>query len=398
MSDGQKTFWLSTAFVVVIAIGGVTLWEVTNDTSAETLAALNAKIEQTNATLARVQKATSSGAMTRSLDQLEDNIKSTNKALAEIQRTIAAGNVRERLDMLEKNLKTINASLVSVQKSLPPADLASKVAAIDSKIKALDGKLAEAPKGVDQALGEIKASLKSTDASIAAFKQAMPQQNLADQINPLNEQIKSLNGTLADFQKSTSLDGVKKQLAALNSKLESTTKALAGGGTEDATALKTAVGDLQKSVGDVAKLKEALKPPPKEAVVFYLHMPNAENLPQKVASISPLDIQFEKIGSTDDNGQAAVIIPKLKALVEGRSGCSISVAGYADTVGGDKVNLKISQRRARNIAQKIKEAFAGSEVQVNEAAWGERRLKNWTPDGTADESNRRVDIAVNCKS
>ena len=368
MSDGQKTFWLSTAFVVVIAIGGVTLWEVTNDTSAETLAALNAKIEQTNATLARVQKATSSGAMTRSLDQLEDNIKSTNKALAEIQRTIAAGNVRDRLDTLEKSIKSIDASLTSVQKSLPPADLASKVAAIDSTIKALDGKLAEAPKSVDQALGEIKASLKSTDASIAALKQAMPQKNLADQINPLNDQIKSLNGTLADIQKSTSLDGVKKQLAALSNKLETTNKAVAGGSQ------------------------------PKEAVVFYLHMPNAENLPQKVASISPLDIQFEKIGSTDDNGQAAVIIPKLKALVEGRSGCSISVAGYADTVGGDKVNLKISQKRARNIAQKIKEAFAGSEVQVNEAAWGERRLKNWTPDGTADENNRRVDIAVNCKS
>ncbi len=368
MSDGQKTFWLSAAFVVVIAIGGVTLWKVTAAPTQDDLAALNAKIEQTNATLTQVQKATASEAITKGLAQLQDNIKGTNDALADIQRTIAAGNVRERLDALEKGLKSIDASLASVQKSLPPADLASKVAAVDSEIKALGGKVAEAPKGVDQALGEIKASLKSTDAAIAALKQAMPQQNLADQINPLNEQIKSLNGTLADIQKSTSLDGVKKQLAALGSKLETTNKAMAGGSQ------------------------------PKEAVVFYLHMPNAENLPQKVASISPLDIQFEKIGSTDDNGQAGVIIPKLKALVEGRSGCSISVAGYADTLGGDKVNLKISQRRARNIAQKIKEAFAGSQVQVNEAAWGERRLRNWTPDGTADENNRRVDIAVNCKS
>ena len=156
-------------------------------------------------------------------------------------------------------------------------------------------------------------------------------------------------------------------MAALSSKLETTNKAVAS------------------------------KPQPKEAVVFYLHMPNEKNLPQKVASISPLDIQFEKIGSTDDSGQAAIIIPKLKALVEGRSGCTISVAGYADTLGGDQVNLKISQKRAKNIAQKIKAAFSSSKVQVNEAAWGERRLKNWTPDGTANENNRRVDIAVNCK-
>ena len=46
MSDGQKTFWLSAAFVVVIAIGGVTLWTVTKDTSADSLAALNAKVER----------------------------------------------------------------------------------------------------------------------------------------------------------------------------------------------------------------------------------------------------------------------------------------------------------------------------------------------------------------
>ena len=389
MSDGQKTFWLSAAFVVVIAIGGVTLWKVTTAPSQDDLAALNAKIEQTNATLTQVQKATASEAITKGLAQLQDNIKGTNDALADIQRTIAAGNVRDRFDTLEKSIKSIDASLAAAQKSLPPADLASKVAAIDSEIKALNGKLADAPNAD---------AIKGVTDQLAAIKQAMPQQGLGDRIAPLSDQIKALNGTLADIQKSSSLDGVKTQLAALSSKLESTTKALAGDGTEDAAALKTAVGDLQKSVSDVTKLKDALKPPPKEAVVFYLHMPNAENLPQKVASISPLDIQFEKIGSTDDNGQAAVIIPKLKALVEGRADCSISVAGYADTLGGDKVNLKISQRRARNIAQKIKEAFAGSKVQVNEAAWGERRLKNWTPDGTADENNRRVDIAVNCKS
>ena len=231
--------------------------------------------------------------------------------------------------------------------------------ALESDIKALSGALSDIPKA---------AALKSVADQIAAIKQAMPQQNLADQIDPLNDKIKSLNDTLADIQKSTSLDGVKKQLAALNSKLESTSKAVAG------------------------------ESQPKEAVVFYLHMPNEKNLPQKVASIQPLDIQFEKIGSTDDNGQAALIIPKLKALVQGRNGCTISVAGYADTVGGDQVNLKISQKRAQNIAQKIKAAFSGSDVKVNEAAWGERRLKAWTPDGTANENNRRVDIAVNCKS
>jgi outer membrane protein OmpA-like peptidoglycan-associated protein len=332
MSDGQKTFLFSAAFVVVIAIGGVTLWKVVTGPTKHELAALNAKIEATNTALAQVQKATASKAMTQGLAELQDNIKSTNKALADIQRTIAAGNVRDRLDTLEKSVKGIDASLASLQKSQAAADLGGKVAAVESEVKALSGQTA---------------SLNG----------------VANQISPLNDKIKSLNDTLADIQKSTSLDGVKTQLTALSNKLESTNKA----------------------VGN-------------EAVVFYLHMPNSENLPQKVASISPLDIQFEKVGSTDDNGRAAVIIPKLKALVEGRTGCTISVAGYADTLGNDKVNLKISQKRAQNIAQKIKDAFSGGKVQVNVAAWGERRLQKWTPDAIADEANRRVDIAVNCKS
>ena len=315
MSEGQKTFWLSAAFVVVIAISGVTLWKVQTSPTQDDLAALNAKVEQTNAKLAQLQKATASEALTKGLGQLADNIKSTNAALADIQRTVAAGNARDRLDALEKNIKAIDASLASLQKSQQAADITGTVT--------------------------------------------------ADQINPLNEKIKSLNDTLTDIQKSTSLDGVKTQLAALSSKLESANKT-AGGGSQ-----------------------------PREAVVFYLHMPNENNLPQKVASVQPLDIQFAKIGSADDNGQAALIIPKLKSLIEGRKDCTISVAGYADTLGGDQANLEISHKRAQNIAQKIKAAF--SNVKVNEAAWGERRLKAWTPDGTANENNRRVDIAVNCK-
>ncbi len=395
MSDGQKTFWLSAAFVVVIAIGGVTLWQVMTGPTQEDLAALRAKVEATNTKLAQVQKATASEAIAKGLEQLQDNIKGTNEALAGIQRTIAAGNVRDRLDRLEKSLKGIDASLATLQKAQGSAGAGDKVAALESSVKALSDKLTGGPN--EAALKGVIDKVDQLGATLAAIKQAMPKQDLADQIGPLNDRIKSLNDTLADIQKSTSLDGVKTQLAALSSKLESASKAVAGGSQEDTTAITSAVDKLKASVDEVAKLKTTLKPPPKEAVVFYLHMPNEKNLPEKVASVQPLDIQYAQIGSTDDNGQASVIIPKLKQLVEGRKDCTISVAGYADTVGGDQVNLKISQRRARNIAQKIKAAFSGSDVKVNEAAWGERRLKAWTPDGTANENNRRVDIAVNCK-
>ncbi len=394
MSDGQKTFWLSAAFVVVIALTGVTLWQVTTRPTKDDLAALNAKVEETNGKLAEVQKATATKALAEGLTQLQDNIKGTNAALAKIQSTIAAGDVRERLDTLEKNMKAVDTALTSLQKAAVEADLGGKVDALGAKVASLSG--------VTSQLGANLADLKS---SVASVKDAMPKQNLADQIGPLNDKIKSLNDTLASIEKSTSLDGVKKQLAALSSKLETTNKAVTGGNQEDTAALGSAVDKLKASLDqvaklksnldEVAKLKDALKPPPREAVVFYLHMPNEKNLPQKIASVQPLDIQFAKIGSTDDDGQAAIIIPKLKTLIEGRKDCAISVAGYADTLGGDKVNLEISQKRAQNIAQKIKAALP--DVTVNVAAWGERRLQKWTPDATADENNRRVDISVNCK-
>jgi outer membrane protein OmpA-like peptidoglycan-associated protein len=384
MSDGQKTFWLSAGFLVVIALAAATLWQVTTRPTKDDLAALNAKVEQTNAKLAEVQKATATKTLAEGLTQLQDNIKGTNAALAKIQSTIAAGNVRERLDTLEKNMQAIDASLKSLQKAQATADLGGKVTALGAKVNSLAN--------VTSQLGAKMANLSSVVSSV---HDAMPKQNLADQIGPLNDKIKSLSATLGDIEKSTSLDGVKKQLAALNGKLESTNKAISGGGTDDTAALDSTLDKLKASLDQVAKLKAALKPPPKEAVVFYLHMPNEKNLPQKIASVQPLDIQFAKIGSTDDNGQAALIIPKLKTLIEGRKDCTISVAGFADTLGSDKLNLKISQQRAQNIAQKIKEAIP--DVKVNVAAWGERRLQTWTPDATADENNRRVDISVNCK-
>ncbi|HZD89791.1 MAG TPA: hypothetical protein VE224_06810 [Pseudolabrys sp.] len=378
MSEGQKTFWLSAAFIVVIVIGGVTLWQVMTGPTAEDIAVLNAKIQETNTKLAQVQKTAATAPLMRGLDDLQDNLKSTNAALANIQQTIAA-----------------------LQKAQPAAGLGEKVAAVESEIKNLSGKIASVPsaaalKSVTDQVGQIDASLKNADVTLAAIKQAMPKQNLADQIDPLNDKIKSLNDTLSAIQKSTSLDGVKKQLAALNSKLEKTGKAAPGEHKAGSGTLEAEVDQLKTSVAEIAKLKDALKPPPKEAVVFYLRMPNEKNLPEKIAAVQPLDIQFQKIGSTDDNGQAAIIIPKLKTLLEGRKGCSISVAGFADTLGSDSLNLHISQKRAQNIAQKIKAAFP--DVTVNTAAWGERRLQKWTPDATPNPNNRRVDIAVNCKN
>jgi predicted nucleic acid-binding Zn-ribbon protein len=393
MPDRQNTFWLGAAFAIVIAICGAILWRVASSPTEAELKALKGKIENMNAALAQVKKATASEAITDGLAQLDAKIKATNNALGGIQ-------------------TAVNDSLTELKKALPAGDVGAKFAALSGEIKTIDAKLADlqkaaALKGVTDQLDQLGANLKSVDSTLADIKQAVLNQNLASQIDALNDKIESLNDSLVETQKATSLD-VKKELTSLNNKVEGEFQMASASRGQATGSLQSTIDSLKKSINDIStlrpkladdlgKIESAINPQPKNAVVVYLHMPNSNNLGENVAPVLPLSIEFQKIGSADDSGQAAMIIPKLKGIVEGRTGCTISVVGFADTLGGDQVNLEISQKRARNIAQKIKNALAGSGVQVNEAAWGERRLKDWTPDGTANESNRRVDIAVNCK-
>lgn len=90
--------------------------------------------------------------------------------------------------------------------------------------------------------------------------------------------------------------------------------------------------------------------------------------------------------------QVAKIVPEIqKHLTAGP--CQINVTGFADTLGNDINNLKLSRERADYVAQRLR--VAKLEVYSVEA-WGERRLKVHTYDGVNNEYNRRADIDVHC--
>ena len=154
-----------------------------------------------------------------------------------------------------------------------------------------------------------------------------------------------------------------------------------------------AIGSLQQSLASVMA-------PPRSAtdlVVVHVATPVA-GAPAGAAGtpIAPLSVQFQKIGGTDETAQTATIVARLKDMLKDRQGCAISVAGYADTLGDDDINLEVSKERAHTIATKLREAL-GDNVQVAETAWGERRLQELTTDNVASKANRRVDVAVQCK-
>ena len=397
MTEGQRSIWFGAAFVVVIALAGATLWKVAkpSDDIARHLAALDDKIDAASATLEKLQTATAGLEIDQKLAKLSDKIDRTNAGLAKVQ---APADVEAKLGQLASKLDETNAALAELQKGTLLKSVADKIEALNAGIKETDTTLADITKSIPQGgldakigarLDALGNDLKTVSGTVGEIKQNMPGQKLSDQIATVSGEIKNLNNSLAALQKAS---------------------ADAGAGSN--TALSGAVGDLKKDIDtasslgtklgeQVAKLEQATKaaaePKPSDLMVVYLRVPEEKQMPQTVATVTPLTVQFVRIGSSDDKGQGQAIVAKLKDIIKGRKECTISVVGFADTLGADNVNLEISKKRAATVAAELKKAFEGTGVQINEAAWGERRLKDWTPDNTPNVANRRVDVAVDCK-
>jgi len=408
MTEGQKSSWLGAGLVVVIILLGVTLWKVVTTDTTKQIAALNTKVEAADAALAKVQAATTTGDIKQQLGELNDKIEKTNAALTELQKGTALKSVADKLEQLNAEIKSTDATLADITKSIPQKGLGDKIEAVSADVKSISGTLASlkqemsAPqKGLGDKFEAVSADVKSISGTLANLKQDA---SLAEKISARLDQ---LDGKLAEIKQTIPAgDDSTKQLTALAGQVKSINDNLARlqqtpapAGTDNTAALTAAL--RTELSGAVASLKDAAKatsqPAPSDVVVVYLDMPDTAAKPQTVATVSPLTVQFEKVGSTDTDGQAGMIATKLKGIIKNRKNCTVSVAGYADTLGRDDWNLTISKRRARNIAEKLKTAFAGQDVQINEAAWGERRLKDWTPDETPNAMNRRVDVSVSCK-
>jgi outer membrane protein OmpA-like peptidoglycan-associated protein len=345
MAEGQKPFWIGVVAgaVIVIAVApfAVVFWKNATSERARIqieLTELNSKFKKTNDTLAQVQKTVSLERITKELELLNSKIKSTNEALAGSQKA-SLESIVEKLELLDAKAKSTNDALADIKKTGSPGNVAEELGQLSSKIKNSNDALAEIQ----------KASLSTSRAQ-------------SDRSAKLENAI----------------DALKKEI-------------------DDDSAMRAKLSQ------EIAKLQDALKSGAapsagsKDVVVFYVHTQDATQKAQFAAIAPPMTIRFEKVGSLDDNGQAEMIIHKLKGIIKNESNCSISVAGYADTLGGDKTNLTISKKRAQAIAAKLKSAFAGNHVQISEAAWGERRLQDWTPNDVGHEANRRVEIAVSCK-
>lgn len=342
------------------------------------------------------------------LKKLDAALKTTEATLREVKDQVALMSTRNGIARLSTLAETGNKTLAEIKQATAAdqtkaalAPLADKLDKADKALTALQAKLDD--KSRDQALARVQATLAGVKDAIA--KQP-PNPELTQANAKLDEALKSL-GALG-----TTAEGLKTSANADAAKLDTAAKSL-NAISQTLDAIKSGVSSNASKLDQASNALTALKQMPQEPakskqdlVVFYVAIPGqsaAAPAPSVTAAPGltpavppPLTVHFERLGKVDDEGQTALIIYKLRGIIKGHSSCTIAVAGHTDTVGGDRRNYELSKRRANEVADKLKAAFAAESIPVIETQWGERRLAEWTPDGVANEANRRVDIKVSC--
>lgn len=269
----------------------------------------------------------------------------------------------------------------------------AKLAAIDSKLDKTNAAIADSKTadtgtdgaqtaasldGIKNTLGRVDERINQLTASVASMERAMSAS--AQAFNDDKAQQKKQNTAFEKID--GEVMGLKAALAAQKQTLD-----------EIANSARKSTSQTMAATNSDPAIAE------RELVVVYVPQAGA-GAAETTGSITPapLSVRFEKIGAVNPQGQIDAIAANLKKIIQDKHGCTISVAGYADTLGGDKVNLEISRQRAEAVAARLRSALAGQDVKIEKVGWGERQLKVWTPDGQGEKANRRVDIGVECTS
>jgi photosystem I P700 chlorophyll a apoprotein A2 len=111
----------------------------------------------------------------------------------------------------------------------------------------------------------------------------------------------------------------------------------------------------------------------------------------------PGDVLFD-FDKSDLKQQARDALEQVVKLIQTRSPRRISIEGHTDSIGGQRYNLGLSNRRAQSVAQWLISRRVVNVSSLTTKGWGESRpvKPNTKPDGSDDRDaramNRRVEI------
>lgn len=86
-------------------------------------------------------------------------------------------------------------------------------------------------------------------------------------------------------------------------------------------------------------------------------------------------------------------LPDILAAVKTHPAADISVTGHTDSVGTDRLNERLAERRAHFVADWLKGSGLQTQA-IDVGSHGERNPLVPTPDGVAEPRNRRVEVTI----
>lgn len=195
--------------------------------------------------------------------------------------------------------------------------------------------------------------------------------------------------------KSVVIELKSEALSEIKTVSEQVTKDLKSGGGGNSAMVSAEIATLAARLDELRAEQQKLT---------QLVAPIAENSAKSAAMVAPgsrddrqnLTVYFPlgKIQGPMIDKQVAAIIPQIVDYAKA-GGCKSNVLGFSDTLGGDKANLALSEKRAQHVASLLRK----QDIPVgNVKGWGERWLVVHTVDGVKNEKNRRVVIETHCEA
>ena len=98
-------------------------------------------------------------------------------------------------------------------------------------------------------------------------------------------------------------------------------------------------------------------------------------------------------GTATLTAESSADIPKIIDEINRRPAVDISIIGHTDTVGDDKINARLSLKRAESVAALFAQAIPNPD-RMTVDSHGEKNLLVKTPDNTDEPKNRRVEVTI----
>lgn len=124
-------------------------------------------------------------------------------------------------------------------------------------------------------------------------------------------------------------------------------------------------------------------------------IPYTEPTPEKMKYCESLDIEFD-IDKADIRPQYHDEVAKVGNFMKSNSTTTAVIEGYADEVGSEDYNMKLSQRRAESVVNYLENNFGIDPSRLSAKGYGKTRPIADNSTNAGKQKNRRIDAIIDC--